>query len=137
MRTLHVKPINQQELRKNWNFPMPNHYLNKSLFVKCNSKGVINWDYTSIHTLQDLESRGDYKIHYEKKYLVTIIFVEEGEHISLNPKEDGLDEYIQFHLGGWDNLNVASTSSDKLNKGNYQQAGTTKDGKKLFSILCF
>lgn len=73
----------------------------------------------------------------KRNYVITIVDLVHGNYLSFAVKEENIDKSINDNLGGWNNLNVASTSSDKLEKGNFQQAGTTKDGKKLFSILAY
>lgn len=71
-----------------------------------------------------------------KKYFITIV-----DNITLTTKnivreDKNINETIDKELGGWANLRAASTSNRDLEIDNYQQAGTTKDFKKSFSILC-
>lgn len=50
--------------------------------------------------------------------------------------DDDLNGRIEKELGGWGNLRSASTSDRTIDDTNYQQCGTTKDGRKSYSILC-
>lgn len=69
--TLHVKLVTVQQLIKEWGIKS---FVNKMMsfhqtplsastcYVKCNKKGVINWDKTLVYTLPELIERNDVKI---------------------------------------------------------------------------
>lgn len=62
--TLHVKPTTVSEISKQWRFTPPNRGMfdgTQPLFVRCNSKGVVNWDIAPVYTASELKGR-KYKI---------------------------------------------------------------------------
>ena len=71
-----------------------------------------------------------------KKYFITIVDNKTLTTKNLVRNDDFINSTIDKELGGWANLRSASTSNNEINSYNYQQAGTTKDNKKSYSILC-
>lgn len=72
-----------------------------------------------------------------KKYFVTVIDLKThcAQHLVRDSHED-ITKVVDKELGGWANLKTAMTSTPYLDDINYQQAGTTKDLTKAFSIIC-
>lgn len=71
-----------------------------------------------------------------KKYFITIVNNTTLTTQNLVRDDENINATIDKELGGWANLKSASTSSHELDSYNYQQAGTTKDNTKSYSILC-
>ena len=71
-----------------------------------------------------------------KKYIITIINLKTNTIHNLNKDDSNIEKTIQKELGGWSNLGGASTSNRNIDDMNYQQCGTTKDNKYMYSILC-
>lgn len=59
MKTLNVKLTNNEELTQKWKMITP---FKGILFIRCNSKGVINWDKAPVYNLDELLKRGDVNI---------------------------------------------------------------------------
>ena len=72
----------------------------------------------------------------KRKYYITIVELKSGTQQNLIREEDIVDETIDKHLGGWGNLYGSSSSNRNVDNLNFQQSGTTRDGSKMFSILC-
>lgn len=53
-RTLNVKPTTNAELNAKWGF---NPTLRGKLFVRCNSKGIINWEKALVYNADELIDR--------------------------------------------------------------------------------
>lgn len=71
------------------------------------------------------------------KYIITIYNRETGTTSNLYRTEENITATIEKELGGWPNLFAASTSGISRDQPNeYMQAGTTRDNKFVFSILC-
>lgn len=69
------------------------------------------------------------------KWIITIWDRKTGTIAALERTSgEDTDKDVVRHLGGWDNLYTACTSTRVARE--YMQAGTTKDGSKAFSILC-
>lgn len=62
MRLLNVMQVSQKEIEENWNLKLPQSFYGCELFIRCNSKGKINWEVAPFYTKQELENRGDYQI---------------------------------------------------------------------------
>jgi len=53
-KTLNVKPTTNAELSMQWGF---NPSLRGKLFVRCNSKGTVNWEKTLVYNADELIDR--------------------------------------------------------------------------------
>ena len=69
------------------------------------------------------------------KYIITIVD-EQGLTQLFTKDESTIDTLINNELDGWNNLSSACTGGSKRKESEYFQAGTTRDGKIAFSILC-
>jgi len=58
-RLLNVIATTNTQLTIRWGY---NPCMNGELFVRCNAKGVVNWDKTSVYKLDELLMRGNVKI---------------------------------------------------------------------------
>jgi len=59
MKTLNVKQTNNAEISHQWG--MNTRFLGQ-LFIRCNAKGVINWEKAPVYSLGELLKRGGVKI---------------------------------------------------------------------------
>lgn len=73
----------------------------------------------------------------KRNYVITIVDLVHGNYISFTAKEENIDKVVNENFGGWQNLNGSSSSNEKISANNFQQAGSTRDGKKLYSILAY
>jgi hypothetical protein len=62
MRTLNVKKTTKKEVQQKWNTPLPIIW-DDTLYIRCNSKGVVNWDVAPVFRPQELIERGNYVVH--------------------------------------------------------------------------
>lgn len=62
MKLLNVKKTVREEIEEVWQLPCPNVWFNKELFIRCNSKGIVDWENAPVYTKDELELRGDYQI---------------------------------------------------------------------------
>lgn len=62
MKLLNVIQVSQKEIEENWETELPLSFFNRELFIRCNSKGKVNWEVAPIYTKHELEKRGDYQI---------------------------------------------------------------------------
>ena len=60
MRTLNVKQTNNIEISENWKTPVN---LKGTLYVRCNSKGKVNWDKTIVFFASELVGRNNVVVH--------------------------------------------------------------------------
>lgn len=60
-KTLNVKRTNNLELAKEWGFDF-NPSLSGELFIRCNAKGIINWEVAPVYNLNELLKRGNVNI---------------------------------------------------------------------------
>jgi hypothetical protein len=72
MKTLNVKKTTRQELWHNWGFdplisnttsPLMQSMLKGEVYIRCNSKGQVNWDKAPLYHKAELDNRGKVKIH--------------------------------------------------------------------------
>lgn len=65
-KTLNVKPTSNAELSSpdKWGF---NPSLRGKLFIRCNSKGVVNWDKAPVYNADELFGRENVKIINQAK----------------------------------------------------------------------
>ena len=57
-RTLYVKKVTPVELRGKWGIDtLPSNYLNKPIFIRCNSKGEVKWDKALVYHIGELRSQ--------------------------------------------------------------------------------
>jgi hypothetical protein len=89
MKTLNVKRTTIQEIQDNWNMPIP-CFGGSEYFVRCNSKGIVNWDNAPIMQKSDLDKRGYYMIIEE------VIEDSRKELDGFNTKLDGM----KIHVNG-------------------------------------
>lgn len=54
-RTLYVKRVSTDDIFKEWAFRMPN--TSKFYYVRCNVKGIVNWDTTKVYNPCELVGR--------------------------------------------------------------------------------
>tara|TARA_R110002126_G_scaffold215098_1_gene361232 strand:- start:324 stop:512 length:189 start_codon:yes stop_codon:yes gene_type:complete len=54
-RTLNVKLVSTKEISDKWGFPMLNIF--RHYYMRCNAKGVINWDTSKAYTPYELVGR--------------------------------------------------------------------------------
>lgn len=71
----------------------------------------------------------------EVVYFMTIVDIKTMSNTNIKVAQSDIDARVEKHLGGWGNLKGSSWSDSKIDEFNYQQSGTTKDGKYMFSIL--
>jgi len=57
VKRLHVRRVTIEEVNDNWGF-CPTH-LPLEIYARCNNKGIINWDFTSIYNIDELLLRGN------------------------------------------------------------------------------
>jgi hypothetical protein len=62
MKTLNVKSTTKNEVESKWGLKLPYGFTNKEIFIRCDSKGNVNWDNAPVYIKQELEERGDYQI---------------------------------------------------------------------------
>lgn len=62
MKNLNVVQTCFSEITKKWDVSIPLTYRYKELFVRCNAKGVVNWDKAPVYTRQELDLRGNYSV---------------------------------------------------------------------------
>jgi len=62
MKILNVKSTNKEEIEEVWQLPLPENLNNKELFIRCDSKGSVNWESAPVYTKEELEERGNYQI---------------------------------------------------------------------------
>ena len=53
-RTLHVRKTSREEVEKKWNITLPRGDYD---FVRCNSKGQVNWDAAPVYSAKELVGR--------------------------------------------------------------------------------
>jgi hypothetical protein len=63
IRTLNVKKTTRLELSEKWGVPLPPHWHDHLLHIRCNAKGIVNWENAPVFLLPLLKKRGNYKIH--------------------------------------------------------------------------
>ena len=61
MKTLNVKPTTINELVKQWGF-VPPLLAKAPLYIRCNVKGVINWDKAPVYGAEELVGRNNVNI---------------------------------------------------------------------------
>ena len=66
MKTLNVKKVTKNQVEKEWGYQLPVIWSN-TLYVRCNSKGEVNWDKAPIYQPNELVDRGNYVVHQDKK----------------------------------------------------------------------
>lgn len=71
-----------------------------------------------------------------KKYFITIVNCENLTQHHLERDETTIDNTIQKELGGWGNLSGSGASGSRNIPGDFMKTGTTRDGKKAFSVIC-
>lgn len=59
IRRLHVTTVSYTDVKKHWDFNIP---FQGQLYARCDSKGKVSWDTTSIYRLEELLLRGNVKI---------------------------------------------------------------------------
>jgi len=53
--TLHLKQVSRKLIEDTWGFTLPRiKYNDEKLYMKCNKKGIINWNGAYIYTAHDL-----------------------------------------------------------------------------------
>jgi hypothetical protein len=69
MKTLHVKIVTRQQVVREWGLtPPPNSLFcdnplgAQQCYIRCNIKGVVNWEKAPIYSLKELIERNDVKI---------------------------------------------------------------------------
>ena len=62
-RKLNVKETSFAEVSNNWGFNPPIAWRKKRLYIRCNSKGIVNWDSAPVWFADDLVDRGNYEVH--------------------------------------------------------------------------
>ncbi|ANW96722.1 hypothetical protein AXE80_10750 [Wenyingzhuangia fucanilytica] len=60
MKTLYVIRTNKIELQLKWKIPCTAFPF--EVFVRSNSKGIVNWKKTTVYTLDEVVARGNTKI---------------------------------------------------------------------------
>jgi len=68
-KTLNVMHVTVQEIEKNWGMSFPTRHTTH--YARCNAKGEINWDKTTIYCAQELVGRQNVNIMVNKE---TILF---------------------------------------------------------------
>ncbi len=61
MKTLNVKEVTKKQVENKWSLKLPVHFDN-ILYIRCNSKGKVNWCKSSVYQKSELEKRGNYNI---------------------------------------------------------------------------
>lgn len=69
------------------------------------------------------------------RYLITIFNTKTKTTFHLERNDKDITATIEKELGGYNNLHRALTSGVNLPFGAFCEAGSTKDGSKMFSIL--
>lgn len=62
MKNLNVKSVSPKEVAKQWKVNESMLPQTKELFIRCNSKGEVNWEVAPIYRKEELEERGNYTI---------------------------------------------------------------------------
>jgi len=60
-KTLNVKKKSKKEIQEKWETTLM-YNLPNTLYIRCNSKGEINWEIAPVYTINELEKRGNYNI---------------------------------------------------------------------------
>lgn len=58
-KTIHVKATTNAELTEKWGFDV---LIGKNLYIRCNSKGDVNWDKAPVYTALEIYGRPHFKI---------------------------------------------------------------------------
>lgn len=73
-----------------------------------------------------------------RKFIITIVNIENNVVKHLIRLNEDIHQTVEKELGGYINIKNSCSSSDfDIDSVNHQSAGTTKDGKFMFSILCY
>ena len=59
---LHVKETSVREIRSKWGDCIPKKWLGELLFIRCNAKGVINWEKSPVYSAEELIEKDNVKI---------------------------------------------------------------------------
>jgi len=60
-RVLNVKETTKKEVQQNWNTPLPLLWPD-TLYIRCNAKGIVNWDIAPVFRPEELIKRGNYNV---------------------------------------------------------------------------
>lgn len=58
---LNVIQTSKNEVERKWGTQLPILYPN-TLYIRCNSKGIVNWNIAPIFRTEELKIRGKYKV---------------------------------------------------------------------------
>ena len=61
-RTLNIKKVTNKELSKQWGIPEQFLPYGAMLYVRCNTKGIVNWDTTLVYNVSELICRNNVKV---------------------------------------------------------------------------
>lgn len=62
MKKLNVKRTTLFEIVKHWGDGLPRKWLNTTLFIRCNAKGIINWEKSPVYECEELIQRDNVTI---------------------------------------------------------------------------
>jgi len=63
MKKLNVKKTSLHELNEKWGFIPIIYSVFEPLYIRCNSKGEVNWDKAPVYTHEELIGRNNVKIN--------------------------------------------------------------------------
>lgn len=66
MRKLNVLKVTKAKVGEKWGIGLPLIWP-CPVYIRCNSKGEVNWEKAPVYQKIELESRGNYEIHTEKQ----------------------------------------------------------------------
>lgn len=65
MRKLNVLKVTKAKVQEEWGYILP-LICPYHVYIRCNSKGEVNWEKAPVYQKIELENRGNYEIHNEK-----------------------------------------------------------------------
>lgn len=60
-RVLNVKETSKKEVQQKWETPLPLLWPD-TLYIRCNAKGVVNWEIAPVFRPEELIKRGNYNV---------------------------------------------------------------------------
>lgn len=60
-RVLNVKETTKKEVQQKWGTPLPLLWPD-TLYIRCNTKGIVNWEIAPVFRPEELIKRGNYNV---------------------------------------------------------------------------
>ncbi|MDR6844490.1 hypothetical protein [Flavobacterium granuli] len=66
MRKLNVLKVTKAKVQEEWGYILPLIWP-YHVYIRCNSKGDVNWEKAPVYQKTELDNRGNYEIHIKKE----------------------------------------------------------------------